>query len=104
MWKIPVLSGSAKAADRKAAGEVFCTRHDLPDFYMSDYSIVGLLVDNLDEAARILTDARLPLWEKPFGLLTEIEDPNRLNALVGLLVSGGIGCEIADLVYGVYQG
>jgi hypothetical protein len=68
---------------------------------MSDYSVVGLLVDNRAEAIRVLRESHFEVTPQMEILL---DGPSKLPKITGLLADAGIAWEIADTVGGVYQG
>lgn len=76
----------------------------LPIFYMSDYSVLGLLVDNYEETLRVLGDGRFAVIEEAGDLEVAIDHCGDLEQIVQLLRNNGIHCEFADVVSGIYQG
>ena len=106
MWRIPIMAkerspvGNKQGRPRKF--EALC--RPLPTFYMSDYSVLGLLVDRPEEAVLVLGEHKYPLTEDDCGAEVAIDHPRRLQEMVRLLSAQGLGCEIADLVTEVYQG
>jgi hypothetical protein len=106
MWKIPLL-GKEKGksgANREQAKGCYPLARPLPIFYMSDYSVLGLLVDQLEEAVRVLGENRFSVFEEAGDLELAMNHPNQLPEIVRLLGNNGIGSEIADVVSGIYQG
>jgi hypothetical protein len=107
MGKMPILEkdkfGSCKAHGQTGQG---CTiARPLPVFYMSDYSVLGLLVDRLEEAVRVLAENRFQvLWEAGGDLEVVLADPGHLQKMTQVLTANRIGFEIADVVSGIYQG
>jgi hypothetical protein len=77
---------------------------DLPDFYMTDYSVLGLLVDDLDNAYQVLKDKDFSVCRKPGHLEVNIQGVDQMSEMVNLLTRKGIGCAIADIIDQVYQG
>lgn len=76
----------------------------LPDFYMEDFSILGLQVSDCDHAVRILDQHQFPLkkWEQ--GIEVDIQGSLHVQDVISLLRSQGLECEIADVADGMYQG
>lgn len=99
MGNIPVVSITGR-------GHRGCYRLDrpLPAFYMADYSVLGLMVDNPEEAVDVLRDADYPVSQGTSGFEVTIETPSDLERAVRLLSDRGIRFQIADLVAGIYQG
>ena len=77
---------------------------ELPDFYMEDYSVLGLLVTNLDRAHRVLAGQQFAVHQSPDHLKVKIDRTNQLPEIVNLLNQNGIDCAVADIVDQVYQG
>jgi hypothetical protein len=106
MWRVPVLAKEKNlfGADQHRSGRFQALCRPLPTFYMSDYSVLGLLVDRPEEAVRVLGEHKFPLTENDCGVEVGIDHPRRLQEMVQLLSTQGLGCEIADVVTEVYQG
>ena len=77
---------------------------ELPDFYMEDYSVLGLLVANLDRTHQVLTDQHFAVHKKSDHLKIEIDRADQMPEIINLLIQNGIECGIADIVDQVYQG
>jgi len=77
---------------------------DLPDFYMGDYSVLGLLVADLDRAHRVLADQDYAVRKKSDHLKVKFDGAAQMSEIVNLLRQNGIDCGIADLVGQIYQG
>ena len=77
---------------------------ELPDFYMEDYSVLGLLVTNRDRAHRVLAGQQFAVHQSPDHLKVKIDRTNQLPEIVNLLSRNGIDCTVADIVDQVYQG
>jgi len=106
MGKIPIVAKNKgpSGIDRHQPRECYVIARPLPTFYMSDYSVLGLLVDNLDEAVGVLGRNHFSLTEEAGDIEVAVETPGRLPEIVQVLKENGIGCEIADVVGGIYQG
>ncbi|UCD80371.1 MAG: hypothetical protein JSW26_02765 [Desulfobacterales bacterium] len=76
----------------------------LPDFYMSDYSVIGLLVDNLDKAHQVLEDHKFEVMNKSDHLEVSIDRADQMYEIANLLDQNGIDCGVADIIDQVYQG
>ena len=77
---------------------------DLPDFYMEDYSVLGLLVANLDQAHRVLVDKFFTVHKNADYLKVKIDRAEQMPEIVNLLNRNGIDSAMADIVDQVYQG
>lgn len=76
----------------------------LPVFYMSDYSVLGLLVDKYEETLRVLGEARFSVIDEAGDLEVAIDHSGHLEQIVQVLRRNDIQCEFADVVSGIYQG
>ena len=82
-----------------------CISNDaLPVFYMSDYSILGLLVATLDGARQVLSDHKFSVIDKSDHLEVNIDRVAQMHEITALLDQNGIDCGISDIVDQVYQG
>jgi len=77
---------------------------NLPDFYMEDFSVLGLCVDNCDRATAILQRHQFTLKPSNGSMTVAIKDASQAIAAVGLLNENGLTCELADVAQGMYQG
>ncbi|BBO69617.1 hypothetical protein DSCA_35470 [Desulfosarcina alkanivorans] len=77
---------------------------NLPDFYMEDFSVLGLCVNDCDLAADILKHHRFALRPSHGSMTVQIKDAFHAAAAVGLLNEHGLACELADVALGMYQG
>ena len=82
-----------------------CLSNDeLPDFYMEDFSVLGLLVANLDQTHRILAEKDFSVHKNKDCLKVKIDRAEQMPEIVSLLSRHGIECTLADVVDQVYQG
>ena len=82
-----------------------CLSNDeLPDFYMEDYSVLGLRVNDLDRAHQVIAGRQFAVHKKLDHLKVKIERADQLPEIVALLGQNGIDCGVADVVDQVYQG
>ena len=77
---------------------------ELPDFYMADYSILGLLVTSLDKAMHIFAEKDIEMHIKSDHLAVNVDNAAQMSEIVNLLNQNGIDCRISDIVDQVYQG
>ncbi|HOV85250.1 MAG TPA: hypothetical protein PLM79_02745 [Syntrophobacteraceae bacterium] len=106
MGTIPILSRNQSCGDTnfRECGLFQATLRELPDFYMTDYSVWGLLVDNPREVLQLLDEHGFRVIRKPGAMEVEIDGFTRVHEIVRLFSAAGIAFEMADLVDGVYQG
>jgi hypothetical protein len=97
MGVLPVLQQGRDAS-------VCLDNKDLPRFYMSDFSVLGLKVVNLEQTYRILADKEYAVDKRSEHLELNIDNAAQLSEVVTLLSQSGIDCGIADIVDQVYQG
>jgi len=77
---------------------------NLPANYMSDYSVLGLLVGRLDAALRILKEKKFEVQKKADGFEITIDGAGRIPEIISLLQQNSIEYAMADIVDQVYQG
>jgi len=76
----------------------------LPANYMSDYSVMALVVGRLDAALRVLKEKKYEVQEKADGFEITIDSAGRMPEIVSLLQQNSIDYTMADIVDQVYQG
>jgi hypothetical protein len=77
---------------------------NLPANYMSDYSVMALVVGRLDAALRVLKEKKFEVQEKADGFEIAIDRAGRMAEIGDLLHQSGIDYTLADIVDQVYQG
>ena len=80
------------------------SKNNLPDFYMEDYSVLGLLVANLNRAHQVLADRNIAVHKKSDYLEVNFDSADQIAEIVNLLSQNGIDCGLSDIVDQVYQG
>jgi hypothetical protein len=78
--------------------------NNLPANYMSDYSVLGLVVDRLDSALRVLKEKKFEVKKKSDGFKITIDGAGRMADIVKLLHQNGIDYTLSDIVDQLYQG
>ncbi|MEJ2282041.1 MAG: hypothetical protein P8X85_00445 [Desulfobacterales bacterium] len=97
MGSLPIIEKSLK---RRA-----CLKNkNLPANYMADYTVLGLVVDRLEAALRILQEKNFAIHKDTDGYHISIEGAARIHEAADLLGQNGIDCAVADIVDQVYQG
>jgi hypothetical protein len=106
MGKMPILSKDRGKSPKDPGQPMACypLNRPLPIFYMSDYSVLGLVVDKLEEAVRVLGENGFLVLDETGDLEVSINHPGQLRDIVRLFKEHGIGCEVRDVVNGIYQG
>jgi hypothetical protein len=77
---------------------------NLPANYMADFTVLGLVVDRLDAALRVLKDKKFEVHQNPDGFEININGTGRMTEVVELLDRKGIDYALTDIVDQVYQG
>jgi hypothetical protein len=72
--------------------------------YMSEYSVLGFIVDKLEKAIQTLARNAFCITGEVFGVEVEIGDPAWAPGIVDMLVSVGVYCTIGEVIDSVYQG
>ncbi len=75
----------------------------LPTFYMSDFTVMGLLVNRYQEALEVLDSSRFSLDKKKGGFDVEVERPSHIQEIQALLSDHGITSEYSDIADTIYQ-
>ena len=97
MGALPVLQKGRRVS--------LCLSNDkLPDFYMNDFSVMGLMVADLDSAHRIFEDKDIAVYRKADYLELGIDRADQLSEIITLLKHSGIDCDLTDIVDQIYQG
>lgn len=91
----------ADEAERRAA---FLRETALPDFYMEDFSVLGLLVRRHSEAVDLIRRDGFRCIQCSQAVEIRFRSPSDVAKIADLLAANGIGCRIADVVDEVYQG
>lgn len=101
--KIPVIRMTT--SEPAAPGHLkYSDCRPLPASYMSEYTVLGLVVDKLDQAVRILSGNGLSIAAEAFGAEVDMGDAAQFPEIVGMLAEAGIYCSIGDVIDSVYQG
>ena len=106
MPNIPIISRNVDGSGKdlgQCRGSHALTR-PLPVFYMSDYSVLGLLVDKYEETLRVLGETRFSIIDKAGDREVAIDHCGDLEQILQVLRKNAIPCEFADVVSGIYQG
>jgi len=96
MGKIPIIQ-----KDRVSLGT---HNNTLPTWYMADYSVIALVVDQIEAAARTLQENGFPLIEGTDGKTVMFDSPAGLDRIITLLRDHTIECSLSDSVTQIYQG
>lgn len=76
----------------------------LPLYYMSDHSVLGILVREFDEATSILERGRWPLAKTEAGIEVFFENAAQMQEIFRGFKESGLDFEIANILGQVYQG
>ena len=106
MQRIPIIARNLDVSG-KDLGQC-CGPHalarPLPVCYMSDYSVLGLLVDRYEDTLKVLGEAKFAIVEEAGDREVAIDHPKDLQQVLGVLRKNSIACEFSDVVSGIYQG
>jgi hypothetical protein len=95
--KIPIVEMMANCRSEAHAHLKYSDCRPLPASYMSEYSVLGLVVDELDQAIRTLSGNRLYVTGQVFGAELDIGDSARVPEIVEMLLGAGIYCSTGDV-------
>lgn len=97
--------GTIHIIPKDAEGRQPCLPNEaLPLYYMSDHSVMGILVREFDEATLILERQRWPLAKIDAGIEVFVENAAQMEEIFRGFKKFGLDFEIADILYQVYQG
>ena len=107
MWKIPIIEQNPQVCISKPETED--PLHDLrslPNFYMADYSVQGIVVDSLAETGRILeaNGYRVEVSNAKHRAEVTVDAPGRLWDILELLRGSGISSSVGDTIDNIYRG
>jgi hypothetical protein len=90
---------------QQSGRQPICMSNDaLPVFYMSDYSVLGLLVNDLDKAHQVLEDLKWEVTDKSDHLEVGIDAAGQIYEIATALNQNSIDCGVSDIIDQVYQG
>lgn len=75
----------------------------LPDNYMGDYTVMGLVVDQYNKAVALLKSFGYQLEEVGGCIEVRIDSPAELPVIQNILVTKEIYCEYSDIADTLYQ-
>ena len=75
----------------------------IPIFYMQDFSIQGITVDNFTAARGFLDRAGYTVLDKNGGADIIFDDINQLGSILALLHQHGLRAEVSDIADTLYQ-
>lgn len=75
----------------------------LPDNYMEDYTVMGLVVDCYDKAVELLKSLGYQLQQVGSCNEVLIDSPGQLSIIKGIFATEKIYCEYSDIADTLYQ-
>ncbi len=90
------------AADCRSKAN-FLESCSLPDFYMQDFSIQGIAVDDFPAARHLLSEAGYTVLDKSCGADIFLGDVLELRTILDLLNQHDIFSELTDIADSLYQ-
>ena len=97
MLSLPILAKNEKL-------RVCLQNSNLPDNYMSDFTVLGILVDRLEAALKILNEHNFEVLGNRDGYQVKLDRTGRMPEISDVLSRGGIDVALADIADQVYQG
>ncbi len=98
---MPILAKTGNYGRDQAAG-VFTG--PLPDFYMNDYSVMGLRVSDCAATFKLLEEHRWAVIDRQGCLGVAIRSAAEIRKIIDLLTANGVRGELADVAEQMYQG
>lgn len=96
MMKIALLSTDTECRASYLQGR-------LPERYMEDFSLAGLVVDRYTEAYELLRENGYRLKEQAGGAEIALDLYQHLPEVMSLLAANHINCELWDIADTIYQ-
>lgn len=75
----------------------------VPDKYMEDYSVLGIIVDRYQESLALLHDSGFAIEKQAAGTLINLENRSSLGNILELLKENMIRCDYKDIADTFYQ-
>lgn len=75
----------------------------VPDKYMEDYSVLGIIVDRYQESLALLHDSGFAIEKYAAGTLINLENRSSLGNILELLKENMIRCDYKDIADTFYQ-
>lgn len=82
---------------------LYLSKKKLPENYMGDFTLLGFVVDDYQQALELLKDNGYSLSPQPGGADIHIQSPENLVRIRSLLLAHNIGCDISDVADTLYQ-
>ncbi len=101
MGKIALLS---RQSEKDEQNRHLTVERAMPVDYMNDFSVLGILVDRLPEATRLLEEHRFQIVVRKHCTEIVTSGIQQLRDLFDTLDNGGIEFGVADLAESIYQG
>ena len=97
MGVLPLLEKNSKQ-------RICLGNQDLPANYMADYSVMGIVVSQVEAVQEILKEKKFEVRKNADGFEISIDGAGRISELIRLLQQYRIDYTMADIVDQVYQG
>ncbi len=81
----------------------FLTNLGVPDNYMGDFSVVGIVVDRYRESVAILEKEGFSIEKIGAGSVIDFNDSASVPRIIDMLGANSIGCEYQDIANLFYQ-
>ena len=75
----------------------------IPDKYMEDYSVLGIIVDRYQESLTLLRDSGFAIDKGTAGTTINLADRTSLGKILALLNENLIRCDYKDIADTFYQ-
>lgn len=82
---------------------LYIDNRSLPQSYMEDFSILGIMVPNYHEARSLLTQSGFIITDRPGGGDISVEHVSEFPKLLTLLLNNGIEATMSDVADTMYQ-
>lgn len=81
----------------------YLSLREIPDNYMEDFTLLGLIVDHYQEARDLLSNEAYPFCDKAYSLELHLNSPADIRSIKKLFETNGITCTMSDIADSLYQ-
>lgn len=100
MGLLPIVPKESDTTSRRC----YLKSEHLPAFYMEDFSVIGLTVEDMEKTVVALQRNGIAIENKDALAMAHIDGLNGMKAVLGLLEANGIAFELTDIADQIYQG
>ena len=100
MGHLPIVPKERDIIDRRC----HVKSEHLPAFYMEDFSVMGVSVEEMETAVAALHRNGIAIEKEEAMAMAHIDGLKGMKKVLNLLISNGIAFELTDIADQIYQG